>query len=371
MLVSIIVNNYNYGRYVGAALDSALAQTWPALEVVVVDDGSTDDSWSVIEGYGARVRAVRQPNGGQGAAYNAGFAACSGEWVLFLDSDDVLDDDAVARMLALAAERDAKSARPGAGSDGNPDDGTDDGKVAKVQGYLRRVDADGTELGGLVPYHAHDGDVTPIAERFRQYGAPPSSGNLYRRSAIAPYFPLDAPTWRMGADTVPNLLCVFHGPVVTAPGAIGNYRLHTSANSRSGLLGNMDRSPGDALVQSDRRRLQVAEWGTRCTGLIWPENQPTLPWDWRLRTLSWRLSPASHPYAGDTRLGIWRGLNESLALWPGYTLVERSLQRVWVALMLVAPRPVVDALASSNVSGALRSRVRQLRKPRLRAGVIG
>ena len=132
MLVSIVINNYNYARYVAATIDSALAQTWHPLEVIVVDDGSTDDSWSVIEGYGDRVRAIQQPNGGQGAAYNAGFAASRGEWVMFLDSDDLLDCGALACMLSCA-----------------------DDQVAKVQGYLRRIDADGHPRGGAVPYYAH------------------------------------------------------------------------------------------------------------------------------------------------------------------------------------------------------------------------
>ena len=339
MLVSIVINNYNYGRYIAAAVDSALAQTWHPLEVIVVDDGSTDDSWSVIEQYGDRVRSLRQPNGGQGAAYNAGFEASRGEWVLFLDSDDMLDIGAVARMLSFA-------------TDG----------VAKVQGYLRRIGADGQPLGGAVPYIAHDGDVQKIAERFRQYGAPPSSGNMYRRSAIAPYFPLHAPAWRRSADTVPNLLCAFHGLVVTVPHTIGCYRLHTHANQRTGLVGNMDRLPGDALEQSEHRRLQVAAWGTHCTGIMWPHEQMTLPWDWRLRTLSWRLSPESHPYPHDSRRSIWRGLSESLSHWPGYTFIERLVQQLWVGFMLVAPRAMVVKLASSNGSGELRASLRQLRR---------
>jgi len=210
MWVSIIINNYNYARFLSAAIDSALAQTWHPLEVVVVDDGSTDDSWSVIQRYGSRVRAIRQANGGQGAAYNAGFAASRGQWVLFLDADDLLDADALQRMMALA-----------------------EAEVAKVQGPLRCIAADGQSLGGTVPYHAHDGDVTPIVRRFRHYAAPPSSGNLFRRSAIEPYLPMPAAAWRYGADTVTIVLSAFHGQVATVPSPIGSYRLHTGANRRS------------------------------------------------------------------------------------------------------------------------------------------
>jgi glycosyltransferase involved in cell wall biosynthesis len=338
MLVSIIVNNYNYARYLGVAIDSALAQTWRPLEVVVVDDGSTDDSWSVIERYGARIRAIRQPNGGQGAAYNSGFAASHGEWVLFLDSDDLLDSDAIVRLMALQA----------------PD-------VSKIQGYLRHIDSEGKLLGSALPYLMHDGDVTPIARRFRQYAGPPASGNLYRRSAIEPYLPLHAPSWRRSADTVPALLSAFHGRLATVRGAIGCYRLHTHVNRRFGLLGNVSRSFADALAQSDERRRSAALWGSRCSAITWSKEWLALPWDWRTRALSWRLQRAEHPYPGDTRRSIWRGFNESLAEWPGYSTLERGVQRAWMGFMLLAPRRWVAAFASSNASGGARTGFRRLR----------
>jgi glycosyltransferase involved in cell wall biosynthesis len=339
MLVSIIINNYNYARYVGTAIGSALAQTWHPLEVIVVDDGSTDESWSVIQGFGDSVRAIQQDNGGQGAAYNTGFAASRGEWVLFLDSDDALDAGAVARMMALAGPH-----------------------VAKVHGSLRRVDADGKPIGGAVPYITHDGDVRPIVQRFCQYGSPPSSGNLFRRSAIAPYFPMQAANWRRSADTVPILLSTFHGDVATVPGTIGCYRLHQTASRSSGLLGNKDRALGPALAQTQRRRDLVAAWGTRCTGIEWTQAPLMLPWDWRLRALSWRLARSEHPYPHDTRRTIWRGLNEALAHWPGYTALERQVQRAWVAFALGAPLPLVAALAPSNLSGRLRRALKGVRK---------
>jgi hypothetical protein len=338
MLVSILINSYNYANYLGAAIDSALAQTWQPLEVVVVDDGSTDDSWSVIERYGGRIRAIRQSNSGQGAAYNTGFAASRGEWVLFLDSDDVLDPDAVQRFVALAAA-----------------------DVAKVQGYLRRIGPDGEALGGVVPFLMHDGDVRPIARRFRQYAGPPGSGNFFRRSAIQAYFPMPPARWRRSADTVPTLLCSFHGCVATVPEPVGSYRLHTASNMRAGLLGNIGRSLASNLLQSDARRDAAEQWGRLCTGIDWSHRRPALPWDWRLRVLSWRLEPGEHPYPKDNRRAIWRGLNESLALWPGYGVIERIALRAWMAYMLLAPRSWVEAMASSNVSGGLRERFRRLR----------
>src|SRR5260370_31944470 len=83
-LVSIIIPNYNYGRYLRIAIDSALAQTYAPVEVLVVDDGSTDNSREVIESYGDRIAPIVKANGGHGSALNAGDAASSGNTVTFL-----------------------------------------------------------------------------------------------------------------------------------------------------------------------------------------------------------------------------------------------------------------------------------------------
>jgi len=98
-LVSILVNNYNYAEYVGRAIQSALEQTYKNTEIVVVDDGSTDSSRAVIEGFGGAVRAVYQGNGGQASAFNAGFAESQGDIICFLDSDDVFLPTKVARVV--------------------------------------------------------------------------------------------------------------------------------------------------------------------------------------------------------------------------------------------------------------------------------
>ena len=93
--------SYNYARYLREAIDSALGQTCAPLEVIVVDDGSTDATPEVLESYGDRIRVIRQNNQGVAAARNAGIAAARGEYVAFLDSDDLWD----ARKLELQMAR--------------------------------------------------------------------------------------------------------------------------------------------------------------------------------------------------------------------------------------------------------------------------
>lgn len=89
MSVSVVVPLYNGRRYIAAAVDSILAQTRPADEVIVVDDGSTDGSADIVAGYGDRVHLLCQANGGAASAVNAGLRAARGEFVGFLDHDDL------------------------------------------------------------------------------------------------------------------------------------------------------------------------------------------------------------------------------------------------------------------------------------------
>ncbi len=103
-MLSVVINNYNYARYLGDCIDSALAQDHPAFEVVVVDDGSTDGSRAVIEGYGDRIVPVLKPNGGQASSFNAGFAASRGDIVLMLDADDAFLPGKLAQVARIFAD---------------------------------------------------------------------------------------------------------------------------------------------------------------------------------------------------------------------------------------------------------------------------
>ncbi|MGH7893209.1 MAG: glycosyltransferase family 2 protein [Candidatus Binatia bacterium] len=103
--VSVIIPTYNCGRYLGASLESILAQTDADLEVVVVDDGSTDETPAVLDAYAGRVRVVRGPHGGMAAARNLGLAHAAGEWIAFHDADDLALPDRVAVLRGALRER--------------------------------------------------------------------------------------------------------------------------------------------------------------------------------------------------------------------------------------------------------------------------
>nr|VFJ58847.1 MAG: Glycosyltransferase involved in cell wall bisynthesis [Candidatus Kentron sp. FW]VFJ58917.1 MAG: Glycosyltransferase involved in cell wall bisynthesis [Candidatus Kentron sp. FW] len=100
-LVSIIIPCYNHARFVAEAIESALGQTHSPVEVIVVDDGSTDDSVRVISGFSDRVLFLQQENLGPSVARNTGFRVSKGEFIAFLDADDLYEKNFIARLLAV------------------------------------------------------------------------------------------------------------------------------------------------------------------------------------------------------------------------------------------------------------------------------
>lgn len=101
-LVTIAIPCFNAGRWIGAAVQSALDQTWPEKEVIVVDDGSTDQSLEELEKFGDAIRLVRGEHRGGNAARNQALAEAQGEWVQFLDADDYLEPEKIATQLTEA-----------------------------------------------------------------------------------------------------------------------------------------------------------------------------------------------------------------------------------------------------------------------------
>ena len=169
-LVTVVINNHNYAAYLREAIESALNQTYPHLEVVVVDDGSTDSSREVIGGYGGHIVSILKANSGQTSTLNSGFAASHGEVVCFLDADDVL--------LPTALEHAVEQFREG---------------VVKVHWPLRVVDADGTPNGRLKPGdRLPGGDLRDVVIRDGPDSPvwAPTSGNAWARTFLAQIMPI-------------------------------------------------------------------------------------------------------------------------------------------------------------------------------------
>lgn len=100
-LVSVIIGAYNSARHIGETIDTMLAQTYQPMELIIVDDGSTDDTWQVLQSYGKRIVAVRQANGGVPAARNTGLVHARGEFIALMDHDDLCMPERIAAQIAL------------------------------------------------------------------------------------------------------------------------------------------------------------------------------------------------------------------------------------------------------------------------------
>lgn len=158
--VSVVIPCYNSSQTVAKAIESALGQTHPSVEVVVVDDGSTDDSAQVCARFGDRIRLVRQPNRGLSAARNAGVEAATGEYVTLLDADDMLLPACLARRVTLL--------------DVDP-------KLGLVAGWFREIDADGN-LIERTPEVRQVWREAPFRQAVRRNWGPPV-GWTFRRDA--------------------------------------------------------------------------------------------------------------------------------------------------------------------------------------------
>jgi glycosyltransferase involved in cell wall biosynthesis len=207
-LVSIIITSYNYEKFLSEAIDSALNQTYKNMEVIVVDDGSTDNSRDIIASYGNRITAVFKENGGQASAFNAGFTISNGNIVIFLDSDD--------NLCLSAVEEVSRVWHPG---------------ISKVHYRLQWIDADGNLLNTYVPpagYPLASGDLKSTILRQGLYRTMPTSGNAFSREFLQEVLPIPEQNWRICPDAFLNAQVPFYGEIGVVEKTLGYYRVHGS-----------------------------------------------------------------------------------------------------------------------------------------------
>jgi glycosyltransferase involved in cell wall biosynthesis len=211
-LVSIIINNFNYERYLEQAIRSALSQSWEAIEVVIVDDGSTDSSREIIERYKDRCTVILKPNGGQASALNAGLRAALGEYFLFLDSDDYLFPQAVETMVGRFPENYARVyCRP-----------------RLVDGDNKDIDADAGEVRRY--YEEFDGDLFEHVRRGGSFFWSPTSTNLIRADVARAIGEIPEADFRISADAFLLVNASLFGPVKSVDAEGVAYRIHAKNN---------------------------------------------------------------------------------------------------------------------------------------------
>jgi len=214
MLVSVLIPNYNYEQYLSTTIESVLKQTYPDVELIVVDDGSTDGSREVIRSYGDQVVAVFKGNGGQTSCINAGFEHSRGELICLLDADDVFEPDKVERVVDAAR--------------GMPD-------ASMVHHQLQIIDGRGEPAHAPFPRRVPRGDLRKrVIRAGGWFPHPVTSGLSFRRAFAERLFPIpeDLPS-SGGSGRVKNFPDTYLarpaalvGPVAGIDAPLTRYRVH-------------------------------------------------------------------------------------------------------------------------------------------------
>jgi hypothetical protein len=327
-LVSIIINNYNYGRYLGEAIHSALRQSYRPVEVIVVDDGSSDDSRAILRQFAGQVLTVCKENGGQASAFNAGFARCRGEVVIFLDSDDSLCPHIAEQVVAVMRA---------------------DLRVVKVQYRLELVDASGKPTGQAQPpwrQRLPSGDLRRHLSRFPDdIPWQPTSGNAFTADVLRRIFPVPEASYRICADYYLSNLPPLFGTVHSLEAVGGRYRVHAANNHHTAAF-NLDQSRRIITQTCDTHRyLKLAADTLRLPGF--PADATAVPAVSFLahRIVSRRLDPPGHPLPSDDP---WRlGLQGAQAAMGRFDLgwFPRLVRAAWFVAVMLAPRRCVGWLA--------------------------
>jgi glycosyltransferase involved in cell wall biosynthesis len=221
--LAVVVTCYNYGDFVGEAIESVLVQRRDDCELVVVDDGSTDNSWEAISRWG--VTAYRVENGGQLAACLYGLDRTRAPFILFLDADDRLKPGALGVLIDRL-----------------------DPEIAKLQFALSPIDAMGRPLATHGPeIGAFRGRETLLERVLKSgvYKTPPTSGNVFRRDLCELLREVD---YDRAVDGVILFAAPVFGDVLSLSDELGCYRIHGRNDSGVGAL------PATATLERDLAR---------------------------------------------------------------------------------------------------------------------
>lgn len=291
-IVSVVIPCFNGERHLSAALASALAQTRPAAEILVIDDGSTDGSAALAAAFGPPVRVVRQRNQGESVARNRGFDLARGDWIAFLDADDVWHPDKLAAATALIGP----------------------GVVCVHTAYYKFGDASGVVDRSSLPASAR---YRPAYLALHNFLLPSTA--LVRRDVRA-RFPTRT---RHGEDLIFFLELLREGEFRAVPAPLTGHRCHRGAQSASALRDVRWRrsivgwlSWGEhALPPSDVRAIRVG-WDRRAA-------RAALAAVWEGRAEDFRAIAEAFAAPGSLLLASLGALLEDLGQLPARTRAAR------------------------------------------------
>jgi glycosyltransferase involved in cell wall biosynthesis len=278
--ITVVIDNYNYGRFLGAAIESVLAQDFADWECLVVDDGSTDESREVLARYAPRVRAVFQKNSGYGAAFNRGFAETTGEIVCLLDADDVWRKDKLSRVAArFAAEPD----------------------LGGVQHLLQDADAALEPMRQDFPeWPARYALEDFLAGRVIQ-GA--TSGLAFRREVLLRMLPIPTEFRFLYADNHLLVRSLFFAPLGNIAEPLGLHRVH-GANFCAGTFADPRKLAAD-MVMGPVFEKNLASWLAERGAALSPDHERAEALERMRREVLWHAHEGRRGAAAGV---LWRGL---------------------------------------------------------------
>jgi glycosyltransferase involved in cell wall biosynthesis len=315
MKLSVIIANYNYRDFVAAAIESALAVDWPDKEVIIVDDASTDDSRTIIEGFNGKVAAYFRPKSNQLGAHMFGFKQSTGDIIIFLDADDLLEPEVMQEV--------AKVWRPG---------------VSKVQYRMNLIDAAGTQLGSALPQFPPKDNPEKLRRNFLRtmaYTTPPGSGNAYSRDFVRDVFAF-GPTIPQ-SDAALLTIAPILGDVLTIRKPLARYRIHGA--SWGAMMESLNIFKLRQLLHQDIERAHL--FATVSRQLRLPVSRDPLKHSYhhlQYRLASYLVEPSTHPFPEDTRSSLVFRLMSSVAKSSQMRLRDRAILLAWTIACALAPR---------------------------------
>jgi glycosyltransferase involved in cell wall biosynthesis len=327
MKVSIVIVNHNHARFLPQAIDSALAQTYADTEVIVIDDGSTDESSEVIRSYGDLVIPVLKSNAGQASCYSRGLEISRGDLVLYLDADDYLLPHCLLEIIT-------------------------NWKQGCVQAhfYLEVVDERGVGMDAVVPSGRLGKGTDPLKmmRLFGAYCSPPASGNIYSRDYLGKILRVENESEfrrfdeiHFGADSVTILAAPYFGTIAAIPRILGCYRRH--ANASGGVTSSFRAQTSLEKLEKEHQRDMLRDRAWRLAARR--TEIPKLLEPSRLKRRLCYLRLSGHGLdPTDNRWNLFVKGVLSCLWWDGYSCAQKIAVSGWFAGMAMLPLKIAEIL---------------------------